>query len=194
MALRHGVSRKSHETHFKKFCKSFADLLISLNWGNRTSRLTTFGFILCIWAVTIKIAHLVWFSTRLFRRFGELCQCIIRCTRRECEIADVSLHRGHCLSFSADVMSCVERPLKELPVDGRHSGDNTMLSMAMPPYAKSLIAAMITIYDDGKFNRGRRKSGENVTAEQFHPNTKSCRSFISSSTLLFSFFVKCKGI
>lgn len=40
-----------------------------------------------------------------------------------------------------------------LPDDGRHSGDNTMLSTAIPPYEKSLIAAIIIICNDRKFNR-----------------------------------------
>lgn len=44
--------------------------------------LTTFGFILSIGTVFIKITHLVRFNTRMSRRFRKLCQGVIRCTKK----------------------------------------------------------------------------------------------------------------
>lgn len=71
-------------------------LLICIFWGcsfinapllslkmiifNLTS-LTTFGFILSIGTVLIKITHLVRFNTRISRRFRKLCQGVIHCTK-----------------------------------------------------------------------------------------------------------------
>lgn len=160
---------------------------MTLNWRHRMNRLTTFGFILCIWAVTIKIAHLVWFSARLFRRLGELCQCIIRCSGRECEIEDASPHRRHWLSFSADEIWC--DVLKDHQKDYQLMGGIQETTRCcrwrclhmLSPWLLPLLQSMM-------MDRGRRKRGEYVTGGQFHPNTKSCRSFIYSSTLPFVFF------
>lgn len=117
------------------------------------NRLTTLGFILCSLTVHMKVTHLVWFSTWVSRRFRELCPGIICCSRRQCEKADsspqsvfnkVMLHR--CGVISLKTLS------EGLPDEVRHSGDNTILSTAIPPYLEFLIAAIITICNDNNEN------------------------------------------
>lgn len=120
--------------------------------------LTTFGFILCSCTVTLKITHLVWFSTQVFGRSRDIIYPgVIHCSRRESETADLSCHKEYLLLFCRCGIVFLKRRLKGIPDDKRHSGDNTMLSTAIPPYVKSLMAATIRIYNDKRFDTGREK-------------------------------------
>ncbi len=71
----------------------------------------------------------------------------------------------HLLPFFAKVETVFSKKKTEgLPDDKTHSGDNTILSTAIPPYSKSLIAANITIWKNRKFNRERGKEKRQIIA------------------------------
>lgn len=101
-------------------------------------RLTTFGLILRSVTVNMEITHLIRFSTRIFRRFRGFSKGIIDYWRVEHEKMFIPVP---CRWFLSSNLG----QLRRLPSETRHSGDSTILSIAIPPYAKSLIAAMIRI-------------------------------------------------